>query len=41
MAKSARQAQIEKAALYPLEWTEERTGLVGYTKWFLFRKVPG
>ena len=40
MAKSARQAQIEKAALYPLDWTEERTGLIGYTKWFLFRNVP-
>ena len=31
MAKSARQAQIEKAALYPLDWVEERSGLVGYT----------
>ena len=40
MAKSARQAQIEKAALYPLDWVEERSGLVGYTKWFLFRNVP-
>ena len=40
MAKSARQAQVEKAALYPLDWVEERTGLVGYTKWFLFRNVP-
>ena len=29
MAKSARRAQIEKAALYPLDWVEERTGLVG------------
>ena len=40
MAKSARQVQIEKAALYPLDWVEERSGLVGYVKWFLFRKVP-
>ena len=40
MAKSARQAQIEKAALYPLDWVEERTGLVGGVKWFLFRNVP-
>ena len=40
MAKSARQAQIEKAALYPLEWVEERTGLVGGVKFFLFRNVP-
>ena len=29
MAKSARRAQIEKAALYPLDWVEERSGLVG------------
>jgi menaquinol-cytochrome c reductase cytochrome b subunit len=40
MAKSARRKQLEAVALYPLEWTEERSGLVGYTKWFLFRKVP-
>jgi menaquinol-cytochrome c reductase cytochrome b subunit len=38
--KSARQAQVEKAALYPLDWVEERSGLIGYTKWFLFRNVP-
>lgn len=24
----------------PLEWVEERTGLVGYHKWFLLRNVP-
>jgi quinol-cytochrome oxidoreductase complex cytochrome b subunit len=40
MAKSARRKQIESVALYPVDWIEERTGLVGYTKWFLFRKVP-
>ena len=40
MAKSARRKQLEAIALYPLDWTEERSGLVGYTKWFLFRKVP-
>ncbi len=27
--------------LYPLDWVEERSGLVGATKYFLFRKVPG
>ena len=27
-------------ALYPLDWLEERSGLVGATKYFLFRKVP-
>jgi quinol-cytochrome oxidoreductase complex cytochrome b subunit len=40
MAKSARRKQIEAVALYPVDWIEERTGLVGYTKWFLFRNVP-
>jgi quinol-cytochrome oxidoreductase complex cytochrome b subunit len=40
MAKTARRKQLESAALYPLDWTEERSGLVGYTKWFLFRRVP-
>jgi quinol-cytochrome oxidoreductase complex cytochrome b subunit len=40
MAKSARRRQLEAVALYPLDWLEERSGLVGYTKWFLFRKVP-
>ena len=38
--KSTRRRQLEAAALYPLDWVEERSGLVGYTKWFLFRKVP-
>ncbi|MBM3678823.1 MAG: DUF4405 domain-containing protein [Actinobacteria bacterium] len=40
MAKSARRKQIEAVALYPVDWIEERTGLIGYHKWFLFRKVP-
>ncbi len=40
MAKSTRRQQLEAAALYPVDWVEERSGLVGYTKWFLFRKVP-
>ena len=39
MAKSARRQSLEAVAL-PLDWLEERSGLVGYTKWFLFRKVP-
>ena len=30
----------QSAALYPLDWVEERSGLVGVHKWFLFRKVP-
>ena len=40
MAKNKRRRQLEQAILIPLDWVEERSGLVGYTKWFLFRKVP-
>ena len=39
-SKSQRRAQLEAAALYPLDWLEERSGLVGGVKYFLFRKVP-
>jgi len=40
MARSARRAQLEAAALAPLDWVEERTGLVGGVKYLLFRNVP-
>ncbi len=40
MAKSARRAKLDAAVLYPLDWVEERTGLVGGVKYFLFRNVP-
>ncbi len=40
MAKSTRRRQMETVALTPLDWLEERSGLIGYTKWFLFRNVP-
>jgi menaquinol-cytochrome c reductase cytochrome b subunit len=40
VAKNRRRRQLEQAILIPLDWVEERSGLVGYTKWFLFRKVP-
>jgi quinol-cytochrome oxidoreductase complex cytochrome b subunit len=39
--KSARRQQLEAAVTYPLDWLEERSGLVGGVKYFLFRKVPG
>jgi menaquinol-cytochrome c reductase cytochrome b subunit len=39
--KSARRQRLEEAINYPIDWLEERSGLVGYTKWFLFRNVPG
>ncbi len=32
---------VQDAILYPLDWLEERSGLVGGVKYFLFRKVPG
>jgi menaquinol-cytochrome c reductase cytochrome b subunit len=36
-----RQQQMQEAILYPLDWIEERSGLVGAVRYFLFRKVPG
>jgi menaquinol-cytochrome c reductase cytochrome b subunit len=38
--KSARRQQLERMVTYPLDWLEERSGLVGAVKYFLFRKVP-
>ena len=38
--KSARRQKLERAALYPLDWLEERSGLIGGVRYFLFRKVP-
>src|SRR3954464_6946364 len=32
---------VQDAILYPVDWLEERSGLVGGIKYFLFRKVPG
>src|ERR671935_1727307 len=39
--KSARRQRLEAAIVYPLDWLEERSGLVGGLRYFLFRKVPG
>jgi menaquinol-cytochrome c reductase cytochrome b subunit len=39
--RAQRQAQLRAAAMYPLDWLEERSGLVGGVRYFLFRKVPG
>ena len=39
--KSARRQQLKAAITYPLDWLEERSGLVGGIRYFLFRKVPG
>jgi quinol-cytochrome oxidoreductase complex cytochrome b subunit len=35
-----RRQRIEMAINYPLDWVEERSGLVGGVRYFLFRKVP-
>jgi quinol-cytochrome oxidoreductase complex cytochrome b subunit len=33
--------RLESAVNYPLDWLEERSGIVGGIRYFLFRKVPG
>ena len=38
--KSKRQQQLEAMVLAPVDWLEERSGLVGAVKYFLFRRVP-
>jgi quinol-cytochrome oxidoreductase complex cytochrome b subunit len=35
-----RRRNLEVAVQYPLDWLEERSGLVGGVKYFLFRNVP-
>jgi menaquinol-cytochrome c reductase cytochrome b subunit len=39
--KKDRKQKLAATAMYPLDWLEERSGLVGGIKYFLFRKVPG
>ena len=36
-----RRERMEDLVTYPLDWLEERSGLVGGIRYFLFRKVPG
>jgi menaquinol-cytochrome c reductase cytochrome b subunit len=36
-----RRRRMEELVTYPLDWLEERSGLVGGIRYFLFRKVPG
>src|SRR6195256_6848247 len=35
-----RRQQMKAAVDFPLDWLEERSGLVGGIRYFLFRKVP-
>src|SRR5436305_6242003 len=36
-----RRERMQDAVNFPLDWLEERSGLVGGVRYFLFRKVPG
>jgi quinol---cytochrome c reductase cytochrome b subunit, bacillus type len=38
--KKPQQPRVVQVASYPIDWLEERSGLVGGIKYFLFRKVP-
>jgi menaquinol-cytochrome c reductase cytochrome b subunit len=38
--KTERRDKLQAAAMYPLDWLEERSGLIGGIRYFLFRKVP-
>src|SRR6266568_7376109 len=38
--RTTRSQRLVQVANYPLDWLEERSGLVGAVKYFLFRKVP-
>src|ERR1700748_2519372 len=35
-----RRQKVEELVMYPIDWLEERSGLIGGLKYFLFRKVP-
>src|SRR5215212_6359132 len=39
--KRNRKDEMLAVAQYPLDWLEERSGLIGGLRYFLFRKVPG
>ena len=43
MAVASRRRQpsrLQRIAAYPIDWLEERSGLIGATRWFMYRKVP-
>jgi menaquinol-cytochrome c reductase cytochrome b subunit len=37
---AAGKSKLQEAALAPVDWLEERSGIIGGVKYFLFRKVP-
>src|SRR5712691_13353 len=38
--REQRRRELQAAVLYPIDWLEERSGLIGGLRYFLFRKVP-
>ena len=38
-SKPTKAHHVQQAIMYPLDWVEERSGLIGGVKYFLFRKV--
>ena len=38
--RKKKQGMVMQLVMVPLDWLEERSGLVGGVKYFLFRKVP-
>jgi menaquinol-cytochrome c reductase cytochrome b subunit len=38
---ASRRLSRQEQILYPLDWIEERSGIVGAVRYFLFRNVPG
>src|SRR3954469_848046 len=39
--RATRSEQLQQTIMYPIDWLEERSGLIGGLRYFLFRKVPG
>src|SRR3954462_10225073 len=35
-----RRQQMEELVMFPIDWLEERSGLIGGVRYFLFRNVP-
>jgi menaquinol-cytochrome c reductase cytochrome b subunit len=38
--KELRKQRVQEAINYPIDWLEERSGLIGALKYFLFRHIP-
>jgi menaquinol-cytochrome c reductase cytochrome b subunit len=41
MARRKKPGRAQQLVMYPVDWLEERSGLIGGIRYFLFRKVPG